>query len=219
MVGRQFSWTPTYTCGVPRWLIAFGAALVLAACGGGSTSSQVPAPSSTTTTSASTPTTSTVGTLGADADACALVTTDDAKSVLGELGAVPTPTASAAPGGVPGMLNATVCSYRASQAGDMSVLLAHFTDSAAAHNAVAQLLSLAAQGNPSFPQQSVSGLGDEAFSMMGQLPPPSSGTGFGVAVRKGAVAFVISGGVLTGHGPADVQGAVQALANKAVSKL
>ena len=117
------------------------------------------------------------------------------------------------------MVTGSVCSYRAFQAGDMSVLLARFTDSAAAHSAVAQLLNFAAQGNSSFPQQPVSGLGDEAFSMMGQLPPPSSGTGFGFAVRKGAVAFVISGGVLTGHGPPDVQGAVQALAKKAASKL
>ena len=40
-----------------------------------------------------------------------------------------------------------------------------------------------------------------------------------IAARKGGAVFIITAGVLTGHGPADVRGAVLALAQKVAARL
>ena len=196
------------------------AAFLMIACGASptsSTSNPTPAPTPSPTPPAATK-------LSANADACALVTPDDATSLLGQgqlkPGAVP--TAEPISGAFPGVLNGSTCYYHglpyagAKTAGLVEVFLLRFSSPATAHDGLQQALA-SMSGGPSL--KPTSGVGDEAFSTSFALPSPASGTGAVIGVRKGSVGFVISAGVNTGHGPADFPGAVLALAQKVAARL
>jgi hypothetical protein len=229
------------------WLTMVGtAAFLLTACGGGSTPSQgscvispgtSPAPNSLpcqggsqsavpsagSSSGSSTPTPSPVAKLDANADACALVSPDDARTLLDQLATGPDPTAEPTSGGPPTLLKGSQCFYHGPRTADDSGLVDAFlfrwTDSTAAHDGVSQLLGLATQGNPGLQHQPVSGLGEEAVMVGGPIPAPGSGTLVVIVVRIGSTDFAIVAGVNTGHGPTDVPGAVQTLAHKCAAKL
>lgn len=209
--------TVTEMRGLSRLVTVGVAAFLLSACGASSPSSSA-SPQATTSSS---PTASAVTKLDANADACALVTSDDATALLGQLAPGPAPTAAPVPGGPPSMLSGSSCFYHGvrtvDDAGLVQALLGRFSDASAAHVALQQLVTVTFQGAPTQP---VSGVGDEAIEVNQPLPTPyTTGRFVVIAVRKGAAAFIISAGVLTGHGPADVHGAVLALAQKAASRL
>lgn len=204
--------------GLNRLAIVGTAACLLVACGGNSATSSQSSPTPTPTPSAATK-------LTANADACALVTPDDAASLLGpgQLKPGAAPTAEPLSGGTATMLSGSTCYYHglpyagSNTAGLVQVFLIRFTTSAAAHDGFQQVLASVTAGGPSL--NPVSGLGDEAYSTSYPLPSPMSGTGAVIGVRKGSVAFMISAGVNTGHGPADFPGAVLALAQKVTARL
>lgn len=195
------------------------ASILLIACGASPTAGP-----SAQAANSPTPSPSTATKLSANADACALVTPDDATSILGQGQLKPgaAPTAEPASGGPPTMLSGSSCYYHglpyagANTAGLVQVLVGRFTTSATAHDGLLQLLATL-QGGPS--PVPVSGLGDEAFSMTAALPAPASGTSAYIYVRKGSVDFMISAALNTGHGTADLPGAVLALAQKVVAEL
>ncbi|GAC1473211.1 MAG: hypothetical protein PVS2B1_13660 [Candidatus Dormibacteraceae bacterium] len=203
-----------------RLVVAGTAACLLVACGNSTTASlSSPTPTPTPTQTAATK-------LAANADACALVTPDDATLLLGQGQLKPgaAPTAEPIPGGVPTMTGGSTCYYHglpyagSKTAGLVQVFLVRFTTPAAAHDSFQQVLaSLSSPSGPAL--KPVSGLGDEAYSASGPLPSPASGTASVIGVRKGSVAFVISAGVNTGYGPADFPGAVQSLAQKVTARL
>lgn len=154
-------------------------------------------------------------------DACALVSQADMESALGTLkpGTVPTLEAGTTAAGPPGMLDAANCSYRF-PSGDISVVLAHFQDSASASAGFGQLLAMIASqsSNPLNPSP-VTGLGDEAQIFAITLPPPTPGRGAGLLVRKGSVDFAFFGGFAEGSGPPDLGQAFKTLATKVAGTL
>jgi hypothetical protein len=209
--------TVTEMRGLSRQVTVGVAAFLLSACGASSPSSTA----SSQTTPSSSPSNSAATKLAANADACAMVTSEDATALLGELAPGPAPTAAPVPGGPPSMLSGSSCFYHGvrtvNDAGLVQALLGRFSDASAAHVALQQLVTVTFSGAPTQP---VSGVGDEAIEVNQTLPTPyTSGRFVVIAVRKGAAAFIITAGVLTGHGPADVHGAVLALAQKVASRL
>lgn len=118
------------------------------------------------------------------------------------------------------MLSGSACSYRF-PGGDVSVLMARFQDSATASSGMKSLMDMlrSQSGDASIQFRPITGLGDEAAIYTGTLPPPTGGQAVGLLVRKGAVAFMLSGGFAQGSGPADLGQATEALARIASARI
>ncbi len=136
-------------------IFAIVALFLLAACGG---SSSTPTATAGSSTVAVTPTTAAITPTTAGSSSCSLVTATQAGTILG--GTVQTQSNSV----TIGTTKATGCAYTSSQGGSAASLeVVSATDSTTAHSTFTQLQQ-ASQGTGGSQYQTVSGLGDAAFT-------------------------------------------------------
>lgn len=151
-----------------RWLsmnyvlpiFAIIALFLLAACGGGTTTgsgSSTPTATTGSSTGAATPTTAASTPTTTSSDSCSLVTAAQAGTILG--GTVQTRSTSE----TIGTTQATGCGYASSSGGSASLAVVSSPDATTAHTAFTQLQQ-AAQATGGSKYQTVSGLGDAAFT-------------------------------------------------------
>ncbi|MHB8596448.1 MAG: hypothetical protein ACYDER_06515 [Ktedonobacteraceae bacterium] len=144
-------------------VFAIAALFLLAACGGSTTttgSSSTPTATTGSSTAATTPTTAAITpttptTTGSSS--CSLVTATQAGTILG--GTVQTQSNSV----TIGTTQATGCGYSSNQGSTASLAVVAATDATTAHSTFTQLQQ-ASQGTSGSQYQTVSGLGDAAFT-------------------------------------------------------
>lgn len=141
-------------------VVAIGALFLLAACGGGTTttgSSSTPTATTASGSVAVTPTTAVVLPTTTGSDSCSFVTAAQAGTILG--GTVQTQSNSE----TVGASQATGCAYASTTGGAASLSVVTTTDATTAHATFTELQT-ASQATAGAKYQTVSGLGDAAFT-------------------------------------------------------